>query len=57
MVERYVHDWIVSVMDFTPVAKAIHDAVQSRTPLPEAPVESEYPISDEIRHRLAISPA
>jgi hypothetical protein len=55
MVKRYVDEWIVSVADFTPLAKAIHHALQMRTVLPETPLESEYPVDEETRHRLAIA--
>ena len=56
MVRRYVNEWIVSVADFTSTAKAIQHSLQMLSPLPHVPHESEYPIDDETRHRLAIAP-
>lgn len=55
MVRRYVNEWIISVADFTSVAKAIQHALQMHTLLPETPLESEYPVDEETRHRLAIT--
>jgi Domain of unknown function (DUF4291) len=55
MVKRYVDEWIVSVADFTSVAKAVHHALQIQAVLPEIPLESEYPVDAETRHGLAIS--
>jgi hypothetical protein len=44
MVRRYVGDWIISVIDFTSVAKAIQHALQAGTTLPDTPLETEYPL-------------
>jgi len=54
MIKRYVHEWIISVTDFTSVAKAIQYALETRTPYPQTPLETDYPASPEIRHQLAI---
>jgi hypothetical protein len=56
MVRRYVEKWIISVTDFTSVAKAIQHALQTQTLLPETPPEPEYAVDEETRHRLAITP-
>jgi hypothetical protein len=45
MVRRYVGEWIVSVDDFTPVAKSIQRALQMGAALPDTPLETEYPIA------------
>jgi hypothetical protein len=42
MVRRYVEEWIVSVVDYTAIAKAIQGALETSTPLPNTPSETEY---------------
>lgn len=44
MVRRYVGEWIISIVDFTPVAKAIQRALQTGAALPGTPQETEYPL-------------
>jgi hypothetical protein len=56
MVARYVDNWIIRVDDVTPLAKAIQHAIHTGVRLPDAPVESVYPVDDETRRRLAIGP-
>src|SRR5262249_7099315 len=43
VVKRYVDEWIITVVDFTAVAKAVRRALEARMPLPETPREMEYP--------------
>lgn len=42
MVRRYVEDWITSVVDYTPVARAIQSALKTGVALPDTPNEIEY---------------
>jgi hypothetical protein len=42
MVLRYVEEWIMSVVDYTAVAKAIQRALRTGAPLPDTPRETEY---------------
>ena len=44
MVRRYVEQWIITVVDFTSVAKDIQLSVETGAPLPETPPEREYPV-------------
>jgi Domain of unknown function (DUF4291) len=44
MVGRYVEEWITAVVDFTSIAKEIQLSVETGAPLPDTPLESEYPV-------------
>jgi hypothetical protein len=55
MVKRYVDEWIVSVVDVTPIAKAVQSAAQTRSIMPDTPLEFEYPVDEETGHRLAVA--
>jgi hypothetical protein len=55
MVRRYVDEWIVTVVDVTPLAKDVQRAVVQGGTMPTVPAEREYPVDDEVRHRLAIA--
>lgn len=57
-VQRYVHDWIVSIEDYTPLAREIHALVQSGdldAATQHLPLERPYPTSGEWRSRLKLS--
>jgi hypothetical protein len=54
MVRRYIDEWILTVVDATPLARAVQRAVVEGGAMPPAPVEAEYPVAAEVRRRLAI---
>jgi len=52
-IRQYVAKWIISVEDVTELATTIGLAGKSRsTVFPSVPVESEYPLEDNIRKKL-----
>lgn len=53
-VRAYVNEWIVKLEDVTPLARAIHAALQNRQPLPTVPEERLYAVSDDLQQRLGI---
>jgi hypothetical protein len=40
--------------DVTPLARAVHTAIQQRWPLPEVPAEAIYPLDEELQDRLGV---
>jgi hypothetical protein len=48
MMRRHVDEWIVAVVDVTPLAKAVHRAIRTGTELPRVPTEAEYPLEPRL---------
>jgi hypothetical protein len=53
-VQQYVDEWILGLEDVTPLARAVHTAIQQRLPLPEVPAETIYPLDEELQDRLSV---
>jgi hypothetical protein len=54
MVKRYVDEWVLTVVNATPLARAVQRAVVEGGAMPTLPAETEYPVDAEVRRRLAI---
>jgi hypothetical protein len=55
-VRNYVNKWIVQLEEVTALAKQIGKAVEERQKLfPQVPVETEYPVNDELKLTLGIT--
>jgi hypothetical protein len=55
-VRAYVNQWIIGLEDVTALAHAIHEAVATKSPLPEVPDERIYRVNAELQQRLGIDP-
>ncbi len=53
-VRQYVEEWIVSLEDVTPLAKAVQTAVRKRAPLPDVPTETVYAVEPGLRRQYGI---
>lgn len=51
---RYATEFIVSITDATPLARALAEAIRRRAPLPAVPEELPYPLPEEIARRLCL---
>ena len=55
LVKRYVDDFIVTVEDATPLARAVHRAIIDRAAMPAVPPERVYPADAAVRRRLGMA--